>query len=131
MKDLLCDGFQETVNECLVRHRSILDVITKLQESSARVNRAVAKSVTSCGCIRISASRQRFPCDVCMESIKAHVGTHLEGELCEKCRDILETEIGSLLFYLAALCNLLDLNLYDIMLKEQKKSALLGVYKLS
>ncbi|HHV79040.1 MAG TPA: DUF1573 domain-containing protein [Firmicutes bacterium] len=130
MKDLLCDGFQETVSECLVRHRSILDVITKLQEATARVNRAVAKSVTSCGCIKINASRQRFPCEICMEQLKSHLGTHIEGELCDQCRDVLETEIGSMLFYLAALCNLLDLNLYDIILKEQEKSALLGVYKL-
>ncbi|HHT27849.1 MAG TPA: DUF1573 domain-containing protein, partial [Firmicutes bacterium] len=38
--------FQEAVNEYLVRHRSILDILSKLQESVARTNRAVAKAVT-------------------------------------------------------------------------------------
>jgi len=31
MKDLLCDQFQETVGEYLIRHRSILDIMAKLQ----------------------------------------------------------------------------------------------------
>ncbi len=58
MKDLLCDGFQDTVDDYLVRHRSILDVMSKLAESNARVNRAVTKAVTTCGCIGIEASKQ-------------------------------------------------------------------------
>ena len=41
MKDCIFDNFQNSVDESLLRHRSVLDVITKLQESDARVNRAV------------------------------------------------------------------------------------------
>jgi hypothetical protein len=58
MKDIIVDDFQETVNDVLFRHKSIIDVMTKLQESDARLNRAIAKAVTSCGCIKISITGQ-------------------------------------------------------------------------
>ena len=132
MKDLLCDGFQETVNDYLIRHRSILDVLSKLSETSGRINRAVAKAVTTCGCIRIEAGKQVIPPELgSLESLKEHMKTHVEGKLCDHCREILEDEIGRNLFYLAALCNLLDLNLYDILLKEQERVACLGIFNFS
>lgn len=131
MKDLLCDGFQETVDECLIRHRSIIDVMSKLQEATAKLNRAVAKSVTSCGCIRVNAEKQRFPLDIPLHDIRKYVGSHIEGEPCEQCKEVLEAEVGNVLFYLAALCNLLHLNLYDAMIKETKKLSTLGVFNFS
>jgi len=33
MKDLICDEFQNTVSELLIRHHSILDVLSKFQEA--------------------------------------------------------------------------------------------------
>ena len=132
MKDLLCDGFQEAVDEYLIRHRSILDVLSKLGESSGRVNRAVAKAVTSCGCIQIDATKQSIPPDIgSLASIKDHMKDHVEGHLCEHCGEILEDEIGRNLFYLAALCNILDLNLYVILLKEQERVTCLGIFNFS
>jgi len=132
VKDLLCDGFQETVDDYLVRHRSILDVMSKLTESSSRVNRAVSKAVTACGCIGIAAGKQEVPPEIdSLESLKEHMSTHLTGKLCDHCTEILEDEIGRNLFYLAALCNLMNLNLYDILLKEQDRVACLGVFNFS
>lgn len=132
MNDLLCDGFQEAVNEYLIRHKSILDVLSKLSESSGRVNRAVAKAVTSCGCIRIDATKQSIPPDIgSLASIRNYMRDHVEGELCEYCSEILEDEIGRTLFYLAALCNVLDLNLYDILRKEQERVTCLGIFNFS
>ena len=131
MKDLLCDQFQETVNEYLIRHRSVLDVLAKLQESNARTSRAVTKAVTTCGCIKIDAEKQQVPSDISLQEMKDHMHTHLDGQLCEHCREILEAELGNDLFYLAALCNLFDLNLYDILLKEQKKLTALGVFNFA
>ncbi|HAG45078.1 MAG TPA: DUF1573 domain-containing protein, partial [Clostridium sp.] len=58
MKDLIFDEFQNSVDECLLRHKSILDIMSKLQESEARVNRALIKSVTSCGCLKVEAEKQ-------------------------------------------------------------------------
>ncbi len=132
MRDLLCDGFQETVDDYLVRHRSILDVMSKLTESNSKINRAVSKAVTSCGCIQINAEKQQIPPDLdSLESLKEHMSTHLKGKLCEHCSEVLEDEIGQNLFYLAALCNLAGLNLYDILLKEQDRTACLGIFNFS
>ncbi len=123
--------FQATVSEYLLRHRSILDVQTKLTEATARINRAVAKSVTSCGCISVNASKQTFPTDVSLRELKQFMATHLVGEMCEKCREVVETEIGSTLFYLAALCGLLDLNLRQVLEKEHARVSALGVFNLT
>ncbi len=61
MKDVIFDDFQNSVNESLLRHKSILDILSKYSESQARVNRAVTKAVTSCGCIKINADKQILP----------------------------------------------------------------------
>jgi len=132
VKDLLCDGFQETVDDYLVRHRSILDVMSKLTESGSRVNRAVSKAVTGCGCISIEAGRQQIPPELeSLETLKQHMSTHVKGKLCDHCTEIIEDEIGRNLFYLAALCNILNLNLYDVLLKEQDRVACLGMFNFS
>jgi hypothetical protein len=70
--------FQKTVSEYLVRNRSILDVMTKLQDASTRVNRAIAKTVTSCGCLNIDASKQEIPEDVSYSEVAEYVKSHLE-----------------------------------------------------
>jgi hypothetical protein len=131
MKDLICDEFQNTVAELLIRHHSILDVLSKLQEACARVHRATAKSVTGCGCISIEAKKKQIPPDASLFDLKNYLESHLRGQLCPSCREIVETEIGKTLFYLTALCNLLDLNLYDIFLKEHKKLSTLRVFNLT
>ncbi len=132
MKDLLCDGFQETVDEYLIRHKSILDLMSKFTESSSRVNRAVTKAVTSCGCIQVEANRQTIPPELeALESLKDHMRTHMKGKLCDHCVEVLEEEIGRTLFYLAGLCNLMDLSLYDVLVKEQERIACLGLYSFS
>ena len=133
MKDVIFDDFQNSVCESLLRHRSILDIMTKLQESEARINRAVAKSVTTCGCISIQAIKQQVQNDeddMDIETLKNCLQTHMNGSLCDNCRDVIESEIGNNLFYLTSLCNLLDLNLYDTLLKEYEKINTLGKFTL-
>lgn len=131
MKDLLCDEFQGLVSECLIRHKSVLDVLTKLQESSARINRAVVKAVTTCGCVKIQAERPRIPSNISLHDLKDYMNTHTTGKLCENCKEVMESEIGTQIFYLAALCNLFDMNLYDILIKEHKKLSALGIFNFS
>ena len=131
MKDLSWDEFQDTVADCLIRHKSILDVLSKLHETSARVNRAISKSVTSCGCIQINAKKQQVPSEIRLYELVSYMDTHTKGQLCDNCREIVELEIGNLLFYLAALCNILGLSLEDIMSAENEKLATLGRYNLS
>ncbi len=130
MKDLLYDEFQEAVAQYLVRHRSILDVISKFQESNARVNRAVVKAVTSCGCLEVDAHKQQFG-DKDLSELLATVNTHLGGKLCDECRGTVEAELGNHLFYLVSLCNLLDISLFDVLLKEHQRLETLGIFKLS
>lgn len=126
----MVDQFQYTVAELLVRNKSILDQITKFQDSNGRVNRGIIKSVTQCGCVKIHAKKQAMPADSDFEEIRNNMKTHLEGKLCENCRDLIEKDIGRNLFYLASICNTLDLNLYDIILKELDRIKMLGKYNL-
>lgn len=130
LKDIFIDDFQYVVDELLIRNKSILDSLTKFSESAARVNRSIIKSVTNCGCIRINAKKQEFPIDVSLKEAKKYLKTHVEGHLCENCRDLIEKEIGSTLFYLASICNTLDLNLYDIIIKEIERMKTLGEFNL-
>lgn len=130
MKDILIDDFQYTAQELLVRNKSILDLITKYQDSNSRVNRAIIKSVTQCGCLTISAHKQQIPVDASFDDMKHSADGHVDGTLCDNCKDAIERDMGRNLFYLASLCNALDLNLYDIILKENDRIRMLGKYNL-
>jgi len=130
LKDFICDDFQQSVSQLLIRHKSILDIITKLEESQSRVNRAVVKAVTSCGCIQVSAQKQHIPHDADIKDLKSCMSTHIEGELCESCKDIIEKEIGNNIFYITSLCNTLDINLHDVLEKEYEKINTLGIYNM-
>jgi hypothetical protein len=109
----------------------VLDVLSKSQESNARVNRAVIKAVTSCGCLQVEARKKNIPPDASLSELKNYLESHLQGSICDNCKEIVEMEIGRSLFYLTALCNLLDLNLYDIFLKEHKKISTLRIFNFT
>jgi len=126
----MIDEFQYTVLELLVRNKSIIDALSKFQDSNSRINRSIVKAVTHCGCIKINAKKQDIPVDASFEEMRDALDTHLEGKLCENCRDIIEKDIGRNLFYLASICNTLDLNLYDIIIKELERVKMLGKYNL-
>lgn len=134
MKDVIFDGFQNIVADSLVRHKSIIDVITKLQESEARLCRAIAKSVTSCGCLEINARKQKIPDnlseDITLDVLQRYMDDHIDGKLCDNCREVIEKELGNNLFYIVSLCNTLNINLYDVLLKEYNQLKILGKYDL-
>lgn len=131
MKDEVVDRFQSKVSELLVRHRSILDSLSKFQESGTRANRAIIKAVTSCGCFSVCASRQSCPPEVALKDCQQYMNSHIEGTLCEQCREAVEEELGNHLFYLTAICHLLDLDLVDVFDKELKRMTTLGFFHLS
>ena len=123
--------FQDEVHENLFRHKSILDTMSKLNESSARLNRAVTKAVTVCGCLKINAvERQRFPEDLPFEQIKDQLSTHLQGQLCPECREHVEEEAGRVAFYLTALCDTLGMQVEDIVASERGKISALGKFSM-
>ncbi len=131
MRGAGCEEFQKVVSEYLVRNRSILDVMTKLQDAATRVNRAIAKAVTYCGCVRIEASKQEIPEDVKFAEVHSYVKSHIEGELCPNCKDVIETELGNALFYLAAACCLLGLDMKSVLEREDDRISTLGLYSLT
>jgi hypothetical protein len=130
INDILMEDFQNVVSELLVRNRSILDILSKVQTSAARVNRAVVKSVTHCGCISVDGKKQSFPGEARVEELHGLLSTQVKGKLCDECRSTVEEEVGGALFYLASLCNALDISLYDVILKEKEKLSTLGGYSL-
>ena len=130
MKDLIYDEFQNAVEEVTIRHSSLLDILTKLSQSTADSNRAVAKTITNCGCISLNTTKLDMPKDATTDDMKLFQKNYIEGKLCQDCKDVIEVELGNTFFYIAALCNKLDLNIYDILLKEYNKVSTLGKYNL-
>ncbi|WP_091838013.1 DUF1573 domain-containing protein [Marininema halotolerans] len=130
MQASILQSFQQQVSELLLRHRSFLDVSSKFQETNGRINRAVTKSVTECGCMEISANCQPFTGDTPLAEMKDQVSTHLSGSLCDHCLEVVIEEMGKNLFYLTALCNHLDISLDEVVEKESNKLSTLGVFNL-
>lgn len=130
MNDIILDDFQNSVSESLIRHRSIIDIMTKFNESNARVSRALAKAVTSCGCVSVNAHKQKIPEDASLENISSLLSYQIDGELCDNCKEVLEEEIGTNLYYLAALCDSLGINLFDAIIKRYDKLQTLGKFTM-
>lgn len=129
METFLLDDFQVLVDDLVLKHKSILDILSKLQESSSRVNRSVVKTITTCGCITIDASTKKTDENM-VEMLSNILNNHTSGNLCDRCREVLEQELGNHFFYIAALCNGLDLNMADIINKEKMKTNTLGRYNM-
>lgn len=127
----LTENFQDTVKSLLIRHQSVLDILTKGQEASARVNRAVVKSVTSCGCLAIDAHKKLIPENATLYDLKALLDSNVQGNLCDNCRETIESELGKQLFYIAALANTLDISLDEVFKREMKKLATLTIFNMT
>lgn len=127
----LTDQFQVTVKSLLIRHQSILDILSKGQETSARVNRAVVKSVTSCGCHAVNARKKPISPDASLADLKELLDSQLEGSICDNCQDIVAAELGKQLFYIAALANALDISLSDVLNQELNKLQTLTIFNLT
>ncbi|MDQ0091791.1 NTP pyrophosphatase (non-canonical NTP hydrolase) [Paenibacillus anaericanus] len=124
-------SFQEQVSELLLRHRSLLDVLSKSGQTNASVVRSVTKAVTECGCIELHATKQDFEPGIDLQQAKDTIRKHVQGELCENCRDAITNELGRNLFYMSALCNLLEINMNEVVEREFKKCSTLGLFNLS
>ncbi len=85
-----CVKFQDKVNDLLIRHRSILDILTKYQEANSKVNRSVAKTVTNCGCLNIVADKKEIPQSANLDELKDYTETHVSGKLCDDCKEVIE-----------------------------------------
>lgn len=126
------EAFQTFVNSILIRNKSILDQTTKLQDACTHLCRNVSKSATTCGCISINAHKQPYPTheDLSMDDLKALMETHINGKLCPNCKELVEKEIGRIIFYLGAISNTFDLSLSEILENEKNQTELLGKFSL-
>lgn len=131
MSESKLDEFQEQTSNLLLRHRSFLDVLSKLHETGGRTNRAITKAITDCGCLNVHAGKQTFTPASTLAEAKESSDTHLEGQLCEHCREFVMTEMGRNLFYLASMCHLLNIRLNDVIDTESEKLSTLGLFNLS
>ena len=125
------NDFQAQVSDLLLRHRSLLDIISKIDQTSAAVNRSVIKAVTDCGCFSIHASKQPFELVSSIEHANENISNHVSGALCEQCQEYVQTQLGRNLFYLTALCSQLDINLQDVVDKETSRCSTLGLFNLT
>ncbi len=123
--------FQQQVSELLLRHRSLLDVLTKYSQSNASVNRAVSKAITECGCIELNARHQGFSEEMELDQAMKQSKSHMEGRLCENCLDIVRSELGKNMFYMSALCNLLGISMEEVVAKESDKCSTLGLFNMT
>lgn len=123
--------FQDHVSDVLIRHRSLLDVMSKFGQTNASVNRAVTKSITECGCIEVEAGKQPYDQELTPTQIRELADTHVKGDLCETCMESVVKELGRNLFYMSALGNLLRVDLDDVLAHETRKMQTLGFFNLS
>ncbi|GAA0374927.1 DUF1573 domain-containing protein [Paenibacillus motobuensis] len=124
-------SFQDQVSELLLRHRSLLDVMSKMGQTNAAATRSVTKAITECGCIELHATKQDFEPGMNLQQAKETISKHVQGELCENCRDVITNELGRSLFYMSALCNLLGIDMDEILERESQKCATLGLFNMS
>lgn len=126
------ESFQSFISDILIRNKSILDQTTKLQDACTHLCRTISKAATTCGCITIDASKQQytFSEETSIEEIKTLMSTHVNGTLCDNCQELLEKELGRVLFYLGAVANTFDVSLSDVLEKEKYRTELLGKYSL-
>ncbi len=111
--------FQNEVGKLLIRNCNVLDIMTKIQISCAKLCRSAVKSATGCGCTHITGEKNE-------PDFLSKGSTGIDGRLCDDCKDIVEGEIGETLFYVASLCNALGLSLEEIAEKETKNMNVLG-----
>lgn len=126
------ETFQTFVDSILIRNKSILDQTTKLQDACTHLCRTMSKSATTCGCISINAHKQPYPIneDLSMDDLKNLMQTHITGNLCPNCQELIEKEIGRIIFYLGAIANTFDLSLSEILKSEKTRTELLGKFSL-
>lgn len=108
-----------------------MDVLSKLDQANSSVHRSVVKAITECGCIEIDARKQNFSEELSPEEWKERVKSHINGELCDQCKDTLMAELGKNLFYMSALCNLMNVDLEQVLGSEYDKCRTLGFFNLS
>jgi len=122
---------QHLVSQFLIRHRSILDVQSKLNEATARISRALAYAVVTCGCVQIHAERQCFPATLGWETAVAFSPPTWRGNRASAVGSIWRARSAAPSSTWPPLCHISGLNLDAILRKERDRVSALGVYHLT
>lgn len=131
MQSATLRDFQDVVAEYTIRHKSILDILSKINQYNSRLNRSITKAATACGCVEIQTAKKPIPEEASLNDLRHLLDSNVMGHLCEDCQDAIELELGSLIFYLAALCNTLGLDMEKILAREDDRIRTLTVFNLS
>lgn len=130
IQDIITDELQYMVEEYESMNTSMIDQMTKLSDYCSKLNRSISKASTQCGCISITANKQNYETSHGTSMSPRPLDKNCIGDLCPDCKELIEKHMGSTLYYMAALCNTLELNLYDVILKELDKVDLLRKYNI-
>lgn len=125
------EQFQSQVSQLLLRHSSVLDIMSKLDQTSAAVNRSVTKAITDCGCIELNATKQPFEQVSSLDVAQQSMNNHLSGQLCDNCQEFVRSSLGRNLFYITALCNQLQIDVTEVVADESDKCSTLGLFNLT
>ena len=124
----IVEAYRYSVGSSLAFNKGILDCLTKYQGAAAALSRAVVKSSSLCGCVRIAAERQSLCHSAELTQLNTIMQTHVNGKLCRRCRENIERELGACLYYLTGIANAFDTDLEKLMNDEIHRSQMLGKY---
>ena len=84
--------------------------MSKYQTAAGRLNRAVTKAATQCGCISLSGKKR-----------EGQAKTNVSGKLCKNCREAIEKEMGDVLFSAANVSRLLKADPEEALTRSTEK----------
>ncbi|MBS7262781.1 MAG: DUF1573 domain-containing protein [Eubacteriales bacterium] len=120
--------FRRTVNGSLAFNKGILDCLTKYQTATAALARVIVKASSLCGCIHIAADQQHLSPGSGLDDLSELMKTHITGDLCRRCRENVEREIATSLYYLTAIANAFGTDIGQLMESETRRGEMLGKY---
>jgi hypothetical protein len=103
MKDLICDEFQNVWVDLLIRHRSVLDILSKLSEANSRVTRAVTKAITTVAASLFKLKRPRSRSMLILLRNWASIWTITCAGVCPNCEEVVISENGQAVVLLGRL----------------------------
>lgn len=121
---------QQKADAYLIVNPSALQTVLQLQLNGVRLQQSLLRAANTCGCIKLGTEKLPLPEDAGFADLKNQPTGDDFKSLCPACRQELSERLGALLFYAAALANLLGVDLSEICDKEIDKLDLLGYFML-
>lgn len=120
---------QKRAEEYLILNPAALQILLQMQKTCLTLHQTVLAAANTCGCITLGTEKL-LPPDAGWQQLKDHPTGDSFGSICPTCRARIRDQLGSLLFYAAALANTLELDLDEVTLQEVSRLDLLGYFML-